>query len=703
MVAMVSNNDTLRLRNELRIKPGNFADGPCYVIEDPLNSRFFRIGVREYELVRRLSLGPAEALRELNTHFPHEPLTPEEADTIIRWLAGEGLLAGSATLPRQNAQPAMRRWLNPLIFKIPLVNPNQWLERHLHQLRWLVTGPVRWLWLVMVLSGLTIVLFQFDSLLRASAGVFYQSNWVSLALIWVVSKYVHEFFHALLCKHYGGSVFEAGIILILFIPVGYVDATSSWRFENKRQRVEVALAGMAIEIFLASVALWIWLLSNDAVIRDVMFNVFFIAGVTTVLFNANPLMRFDGYFALADILDRPNLYSGGRRYVHHLIARYLFGFSEADTAAADAPQSVRVYGVLAACWRVTVIIGLLIAASLLFHGAGLVLAILAGIGIAMQLRREWQPHFGACTRGEGMQAIARAMLIVVSVWLAAVLLSWPQSIRAPAIVQQAGASAVRSPADAFVREVTVDAGQIVAAGDVLLRLTSADTELELTEQRLALQQVELEMLALRQRNDVSAAKRVAEQHSALSNKVVSLQQEIASFTVTAPHDGVVADTDPAAKTGLFVNSGDVLLHVIDRTNVRISATFDEREVAALTSGLAHIRLPQRQAFDVILEQQSPRAHVYPSDVRLAANVDGPLAVEINSADASQSKRGPRLLAPRFEWSAELDPQLSAALNDGEVGVALLRGEHQSLSTRLNRVINTWIEHLIARGQANNNS
>ncbi len=181
--------------------------------------------------------------------------------------------------------------------------------------------------------------------------------------------------HGLACARYGGRVRQAGVILVLFVPMAYVDVTSSWRFSSTWQRIVVATAGMYVELMVAAVAALIWSVSSPGAVSDLCFNVLFMAAVSTLLFNANPLMRFDGYYMLSDLVGLPNLASLGRTAVTDLARHGLLGVpSRGLPLTARAHFFVTAYGLAAWCWSLLVAAGLIMGAALLFHGAGIVLA-----------------------------------------------------------------------------------------------------------------------------------------------------------------------------------------------------------------------------------------------------------------------------------------------------------------------------------------
>src|ERR1019366_7475566 len=175
----------------------------------------------------------------------------------------------------------------------------------------------------------------------ASRNVFASSNLVLLYLGIVVVKVLHELGHAAACKHFGGQVHTLGVMLLFFSPLPYVDVTSSWSFRERWKRIAVASAGVIAELFVAGLAAIFWANTGPGVWHDLAFNMMIAAGVTTLLFNANPLLRYDGYYVFSDLIDLPNLYQRAQQMLIYLAEKYLFGVCGGAGAAAGPPARRR--------------------------------------------------------------------------------------------------------------------------------------------------------------------------------------------------------------------------------------------------------------------------------------------------------------------------------------------------------------------------
>ncbi len=325
--------------------------------------------------------------------------------------------------------------------------------------------------------------------------VLHRDNWIWLLTTWILLKCIHEAAHAIACKRHGGRVREMGVILILFAPMAYVDVTSSWRISSKWRRMQVAAAGMYIELLVAAAAIYWWSVTDSPFWSHLAHNIIVTAGLATILFNANPLMRFDGYYLVSDLLEIPNLYSEGAQRLHDA-GRWLFFGERAMRPRAQGARGLLItaYGAAAACWRIVVCASLLIAASALWQGAGVALA---GIAIAMWLSSILQKTFAELQRRltEQPAGLARAAGITL-VCLAGVGIAWaripaPGFVTAPGVVEFQDVEVVRSKADGFVQHVLALDGQTVAQGDPIIVLENRELDLRVKDLQLAILQTKL--------------------------------------------------------------------------------------------------------------------------------------------------------------------------------------------------------------------
>ncbi|MCA9170620.1 MAG: hypothetical protein KDB23_23235, partial [Planctomycetales bacterium] len=255
----------LQLRRDLRCTLQSTTNKPYYQIEDPLSSHFYRIGCREWSVISRLDgrTSLLQAIWAAADGCVENAMAPLDAVSLARWLLQSRLavVTDAWCHPYYATPPSGRKpsvWLNPAFIKIPLFNPDPLLVRCLPWLRWLLTPGAFIVWVCVVIGSLLTALTHWDDVTRPLATILAPDNWLYLLIVWVGLKGVHELFHGLVCKKYGGRVPSCGLMLILFSPVAFVDVTSSWKFRSKWQRIYTAAAGMYVELFIAAVATQVW-------------------------------------------------------------------------------------------------------------------------------------------------------------------------------------------------------------------------------------------------------------------------------------------------------------------------------------------------------------------------------------------------------------------------------------------------------------
>ncbi|MEQ8661433.1 MAG: HlyD family efflux transporter periplasmic adaptor subunit [Gammaproteobacteria bacterium] len=689
-----------RLRHGLRFERRASGGVAGFIIEDPVRGRFYRVGLAEQAFLAALDGDVAAALAQANAQHPEMTLDVDDARAILAWLAREGLLEGSLAASAQHAAATrLPRWLNPLVMRLPLVDPDGWLSRHQQRLGLLYGKPALVVWSLVVGSAVLAALFNGAQLAHASGGIFYRGNWLGLLAVWVVAKLAHEVSHGLVCKRFGGHVHEAGLLFVLFLPIGYVDATSSWRFSRKRERAFVALAGMYAELFLAALALWGWLWLAPGIARELALNMVVVAGVTTLLFNANPLMRFDGYYALSDLLDIPNLYAAGQREVARLWHRHVLGLPSATRGGGDRrTRFVRTYGLAALVWRTLVIVMLLVAAAHLLHGLGVFLAGLAGAGLVLGWTRRATALWQVLSPPLRWRASLRVLALAALVTGLLATVSWRARLVVPAVVEHAGLEAVRLESAGFLRALHVQAGEAVVAGQLLAELDNPDLALAAALRAIECEQAALRERSLRSRGELGAARRAAVERARLEGEHAALRAELAALTLRAPRDGIVDGSDLPSLVGRHFAQGDELLAVVAPAAKRVRASLPQAAARGLVPQQATLSLPGRARIALAMHELGPRAsRRVGDDLTLAATHGGPLSVRGRPATPGQ-REGLEFLDARLHWEGALPAVVATRIRAGETGSVVLRGAAGSALGALWHGARAWLEHLTQRAR-----
>ena len=701
-----------QLRHELAFRPQSFGGKTCYVIEDPVSARFFRIGVAEYTFISLLSgqRTLSEVLSETIAARPDCGFTPSDALAICQWVVRTGLahdwsLDADTLASSESVVASTRRCggrVSPLSVQLPLFHPDRFFQRLTPWLRWCFSFPAAIGWLLIIGWAVRDLIAHGDRLSDASVGILAIGNWFWLGLAWILLKVIHECGHAIDCKRLGGEVREAGVIFILLAPLAYVDVTSSWRLRSKWERIHVAAAGMYVEVFLAAVATLIWARTAPGIVNQICFNVMTTASIMTVIFNANPLMRFDGYYILSDFLELPNLYTLGQQYVSHIVRRLLFGMQAAlPVWSGTRGTLIRCYGLASLFWRNMVFFGLVLAAATLLQGAGVVLSALALLlwsGANMRrLVRFWR-HGSVGKRGWTRCAIVggggSAMLVV-----ALAVVPWPGTVTAPAIVRYAPQTVVRTESEGFVERICVQGGQQVELGQVLVVMTNDELQYALRKLALSIEASRLKRRIHQSQLELAKSQAEEEELRTLEKQYAEKQEQVAHLVVVAPCAGKVIGRNLSTLEGTYLKKGSDLLSIGNESAKEVRMSIAQQDIGSFRASMhrtLRTYLPGTAVLRAPLSKIEPRASAVPLDVSLCAPHGGDLAVRNPAGDTTDARyAGLELLSPRFTGVIPLDAEQSRIVFAGQRARVALHS-YESVGRHLYQLVRDWADRKLHR-------
>ncbi len=684
----MTSNPTLLWRPDLHVTHTSDADGPCVHVEDPRSRQFFRIGAAEFDLLSRFDGQrlASEVAQDANQSSDHQAFNDAEIQTILQWAMQRQLLVSEDLSFPMKEQPAAASKWNLLSIRLPLGRPDKLCEQLLPWTSWLF-GPAAFVvWLMLVGLAVSEVFVNWARFHAASAEVFVPSNWVGLGLAWLFLKIIHESAHALVCKRHGGEVREVGVALILFAPVAFVDVTSCWRFASRWPRIHTALAGIYIETACAAIAVLFAGQTTSLETRNFLDNVAVMASLTTLLFNINPFSRFDGYFVLADLCRVHNLYARGRLAAQQFLRRCFVGASD----NSSAPSAwLTVYGLATWLWSLSIMLGLIVAASMYWHGFGLILSVILVAMWFGPALRQGVLSLARWTSNDRRRLALRAGLCCVVSGLLLAVVPWPFGLTAPGVVEYSPLSVVRADGAGFVERVLVQEGDVVSAGQPLLELHNDELARDTHDLEFAIEQSRLrERLAVEQR-DTAASQIEQQQRDALESRLAERQRQFERLTVRAPFDGVVIGRELAALVGSFVAEGQELLSVGDPTRREFVAAIRQEDLPFAQSKLSQpiaIQLLGRGEVVGQLQRVRPRASTAPEHLCLCAPFGGSLPVRPKD-DKQSGKRteGFELLEPHFWITVALDEPNTNAPLAGETGLLRLGQRRTCGEELLNRL------------------
>ena len=699
----------LQLRDDVTVELREYGGQPVYLFEDELNSRFYRVGLAEYTFLSMLDGKTtfADALGRTASVMKQDALSEQEAAGLCRWVVESQLASTVASqtssrlfeITEDAAWKARKSQLNPMYQKIPMFNPNDLMGLLTSVCGWFFSQPFLVIWVAVFGAGVWSIVTEWTRFTATQPQIVSRSNWIWLALTWVALRLVHEAAHGVACRRFGGHVREAGVMLILFAPLPYVDVTSIWRLDSKWKRIVVSAAGMYLELFIMGIAALVWSHSDSPMVQQNAMNVIIAAGLTTILFNANPLMRFDGYHMLADWLEMPNLATHGQQAFHQFGRRWVLGLPASEAEWPEGRNAlVFGYGIAAFLWRIVIAVGIILSADAMFYGAGVVLASLAIVVCLVVPAWKLCRFIAVGSETEQPDRWYFATVSCVGCVIIGGLLTfapWYAKVKAPALVDYYPLVEVRTPVGGFVDEVMVKGGQTVNAGDWLMTLSNRDLQSRRVEVETQFQQSQQRARAYRNSEEIAAWQAETQNTHSLELRRKQLDQQLAALRVIAPAAGIVIHGELDALKGNYVHSGDVLLSIGNLADKQVVAMIRQLDVGDFRAreGEAvdvHVRGTGTTRVTGRLTRVNPRAQTRIIHPAFSATVGGelPVAAKAASLETGDDQKL-ELLEPHFMALVELDPRSLTDLRAGHAGFISFRTQQGSLGGVLTDTVTTW--------------
>ena len=538
------------LSGRLRILPKEIRGELWYFIQDPLTNEHTRLRSDAWSFISRLAgRSVGEAWTDAYLAGEAGTLTQSEVISLITGLYRRNLIslavpADSARLAergqRRNRKPFLQKAQSVMFMTLPLVDPDRALRAAAPLIRFIL-GPFGLLaWLVAVFAALEVLASQWGRVANASAAVFAAPDPLSLFLAFLLGKTLHELGHAAMCRRFGQPVHAMGVMLLVFAPLPYVDVSAAWAMRSKAQRIAVGSAGMLVDIFVGALATLAWAQTPPGPINDALFSLMLTSATYTVLFNANPLMRFDGYYILSDLLELPNMAARASAALGQVVTRHLLGErpSTEDEMTTKPHFGLAAFGALTLVYRVFAIGGIILFLADMYYGAGLLGALLLALGaLIIPLTRSLSKLRDGEMRGRrppGRLWLLGGALGAILGFIALVPL--PDWVSLPASIEAIGATQVSATTEGWLEEVVATPNTIQRSGQALLRLVDPQLLLE----RRGIQQ-QLIGNALMERRALSEGganlEPIRERGRALEALLRQSEIDIAGLTIRAVRDG----------------------------------------------------------------------------------------------------------------------------------------------------------------------
>ncbi|MFV1968994.1 MAG: hemolysin D, partial [Pirellulaceae bacterium] len=528
---------------------------------------YFRFHEEEYAIL--CMMDGRSSLEEIKEQFEDEftpqKITYPDLQQFIGMLHRSGLVISEAAgqgrqLRKRRDEKKRREWMGKMsnIFAIRFrgIDPERILNWMYPYVAWVFAPTTMLAVLLFGLSALSLVVVEFDYF-RAKLPTFHQffgsHNWIWMALTLGAVKVLHEFGHGLSCKHYGGECHEIGFMFLVFTPCLYCNVSDSWMLPSKWKRAFIGASGMYVEVFLASVATYIWWFSEIGLLNQISLSVMFICSVSTLMFNGNPLLRFDGYYILMDLTEIPNLRQKSTEVLKRFATELCLGIEQPENPFL--PQSRQLffalYTVAAVVYRWVVVLSICYFLNKVLEPYGLkvlgqLVAVAGLFGLVVQPLWQLGKFFYLPGRMHKVKRhrVVASLSVVAAFVLAVLYVPLPFHVNCSLEIQPRDAEAVFSGVPGRLIGIERAPGDQVVVGDVLARLENADLHLaviELQGERDRLQ-AQLESLISQRHTDhrvISQIPTVEQMLQTVEEELAEKEEEFGELTITAPIDGQV--------------------------------------------------------------------------------------------------------------------------------------------------------------------
>ncbi|MDI2146171.1 biotin/lipoyl-binding protein [Pseudomonas sp. ITA] len=634
------------LRQELLLTPGApLIDGsPGYILSDPLRSLFFQLGALEQRILQLWQLrDPTVIHASLMKDGLNAPEAAAALETFHRFVVAQGLLretGANAVAEKLRQRAATRRswwhWLleHYLFVRIPLVHPGAFLRRTLPWVAplWSPLGVV--VLFGLGLSGVLLVTQRWDSFVDDFSSLASPEGLMAYLCALMFVKCLHEAGHAYTATRFGCRVPTMGVSLLVMLPVLYTDTSSAWRLRSRRQRMLIDSAGILAELSVAAVALFLWSFLPEGPLRTVAFVLATTSLATTVLVNASPFMRFDGYFLLLDAVGIPNLAPRAFALLRWRLREWLFALREPppESLPSRTVHFMIAYGMLTLIYRTSLYIGIaLVVYHTFFKALGIALFIVEVVVFLIRPMvaelREWRLRRGAILASPRTPMILAGLLVLLGLSF----LPLDRSMNVPAVLAPVGNQAVVTGEPAMVTRVFVRNGDLVKTGQLLMELSSPALDLEEQQSQIRIAQFARQIArGVADEKDRASLMVLKSNLLAERDRLAGLMRRKAALAPRATLDGQVVDQPKNLGPGVWTGGQAPLLRIITPQDYDVRAYVPEDAGWRLSAGVTGMFVSDdgtAASWRVRLDEVGAIAVSHLDQPMLASRFDGPIAVK----------------------------------------------------------------------------
>lgn len=687
-----------RLRPTVQIVRQVFRGSPWHVVQDEAGTDYFRMDASAYAFVGLLdgSRTVDECWNACNQRLGDNSPTQGEIIQLLGKLYSNNLLAAEVAgetdimLRRQSKRRLrnVQNFLTNLLFmRLPILNPDRFLSRTAWLFRWCFTPIGLIMWCAAIVAGLWNLVGHFGELSSDAATMLSADNLFLLYITFAVLKLIHELGHGYACKIFGeregtnGDVRTLGIMFLVFVPFPYIDVSSAWMLRDRSKRLLVAAMGMMWELFIAALAAIVWVRAGEGTITKALaHNALWVASVTTVLFNINPLLRYDGYYMLCDILGIPNLWQRASEYVQFLVKKVAWKTPKLTEPSLTPrePFWLVAYAISSHIYRVFVFAGIIVFVAQQFFIIGMIFAIVGATMWAIMPLGKFVNYLATSPE----IARVRGRAIGSSLAVAALLIGGlsfipaPDHVRIEGVLESQEFSVVHAGEAGFVSTFAADQTSPVTSDVVLVSARNDELDANVKEYEATLNRLRvLRDEAIGQ--DATRVQQVEAQISAVQQKLAYGKTQLEHLNARDTSFGskgrilTWVSPDISKRAGAYVQKGEPLGISADLTRLQVRGIATQSVAARLLnegSKIAEVRAkarPQSETTGNVVSILPAGTTTVPSQ-SLTFEAGGPIQRDVAEKSnekviskkpqaASGENTAERAREPHFEWKLDLDP------------------------------------------------
>lgn len=692
-----------KLRQDLKIYAGNheFDGSPTWMIYDPLSDNYFKIGWFEFECLKRFDGAKTDNdLIKIVNEETTLNIESEDVQELIMFMAQAGLFQGDNPhiqeilkyrMSKKEASFLHKYFLGYIFINIPLFRPEKFLKASFPYISFMFTRTFMLVILSLLGVGLYLTIHRWDDFLNTFTAFFSFENVATIIAATIIIKIFHELGHAYMANKYNVRVPTMGVILIVLYPILFTETTNAWRLYERKKRLHIAAAGLMAELCLATIALLIWHISSPGMIQNLSYFIAFISFMLSVFINANPLMKFDGHFLLADTLAIDNLQTRSARFFNWSLRETLFALGEdaPENIPQDKARFLTIFGFAQAIYKWFLYAGIAVALYYFvpkpfgFILSVILLSIMLGLPICKELY-SWLKKRGEIMTNKRASITFCAFFLVIIVFF----LPFSNTIKVPAVLHYKNYKPLYVSSPAHIDAINVQNLQTVSNGDVLFETSSDLLELQIMQARQNIQKYRT--ILARQNTSPELSRQNVEIEQSIKSwetKLKGLLEEKKELQITAPFDGVIKDIPSSLHEGRWVNPEQILAQIVSTQELQVTGYLNADDIERLKQGAsAEFKSNSKlfQSYTLKLQEISKQETKNIAHAELSSTYGGSIAASRNQTKITAQK-------PLYILKFSIDKENHEIIDTKQKGTVVLNVQPTSFAAKIfARVISIFL-------------